>query len=46
MAKEYGFHFEFVTYNWTHWLRRQTQKQRVMWGYKVRPTGRRLHPRR
>ena len=35
MAKEYGFHFEFVSYNWPHWLRRQTQKQRVMWGYKI-----------
>ena len=35
MAKEYGFYFEFVTYNWPHWLRRQTQKQRVMWGYKI-----------
>jgi len=35
MAEEYGFHFEFVTYNWPHWLRRQTQKQRVMWGYKI-----------
>ena len=35
MAEEYGFYFEFVTYNWPHWLRRQTQKQRVMWGYKI-----------
>jgi UDP-glucose:glycoprotein glucosyltransferase len=35
MAKEFGFHYEFVSYNWPHWLRRQTQKQRVMWGYKI-----------
>ena len=35
MAKEYGFYYEFVSYNWPHWLRRQTQKQRVMWGYKI-----------
>ena len=35
MAAELGFEFEFVTYAWPHWLHRQTEKQRVMWSYKI-----------
>ena len=35
MAKELGFEIEFVTYAWPHWLHRQTEKQRVMWSYKI-----------
>ena len=35
MAVELGFEFEFVTYAWPHWLHRQTEKQRVMWSYKI-----------
>eukprot|EP01043_Picozoa_sp_COSAG02_P042101 COSAG02_NODE_3549_length_6580_cov_7.819883_2_plen_1698_part_00 len=35
MAVELGFEFEFVTYAWPHWLHRQTEKQRVMWAYKI-----------
>ena len=32
MAKHYGFSVEFVTYKWPVWLRRQTEKQRIIWG--------------
>lgn len=35
MAKEYGFDYELVTYQWPHWLRGQKEKQRFIWGYKV-----------
>jgi UDP-glucose:glycoprotein glucosyltransferase len=35
MAKEYGFEVEFVTYKWPDWLRQQTEKQRIIWGYKI-----------
>lgn len=35
MAAEYGFEYEMVTYKWPHWLRAQTEKQRVIWGYKI-----------
>ncbi len=35
LAAKYGFDFELVTYIWPRWLRRQTEKQRVIWGYKI-----------
>lgn len=35
LAEEYGFQYEMVTYKWPHWLRRQTEKQREIWGYKI-----------
>lgn len=35
MAKHYGYELEFVTYKWPEWLRRQTEKQRIIWGYKI-----------
>lgn len=35
MAAEYGYEVEFVTYKWPVWLRRQEEKQRVIWGYKI-----------
>ncbi|KAI8384821.1 UDP-glucose:glycoprotein glucosyltransferase-domain-containing protein [Radiomyces spectabilis] len=35
MAKEYGFDYEMVTYNWPSWLRSQKEKQRTIWGYKI-----------
>ena len=35
MAAHYGFSAEFVTYKWPVWLRRQSEKQRVIWGYKI-----------
>ena len=35
MARELGFEAEFVTYKWPVWLRRQEEKQRIIWGYKI-----------
>jgi UDP-glucose:glycoprotein glucosyltransferase len=35
MAKELRFEAEFVTYKWPLWLRRQEEKQRIIWGYKI-----------
>ncbi|CAI5438660.1 unnamed protein product [Caenorhabditis angaria] len=35
LAKKYGFNVHFVEYKWPNWLRRQTEKQRIMWGYKI-----------
>lgn len=35
LAKAYNFDYELVTYKWPHWLRGQTEKQRVIWGYKI-----------
>ncbi len=29
------FLFVFVSYKWPHWLRRQTEKQRHIWAYKI-----------
>jgi len=35
MAEKWGFSFELVTYKWPKWLRRQTEKQRLIWAYKI-----------
>ncbi|XP_041587265.1 UDP-glucose:glycoprotein glucosyltransferase 2 [Vulpes lagopus] len=35
MAEEYGFQYELVQYKWPHWLHQQTEKQRIIWGYKI-----------
>ncbi|KAG0251321.1 hypothetical protein DFQ27_008839 [Actinomortierella ambigua] len=35
MAKKYDFDYELVTYKWPHWLRAQTEKQRIIWAYKI-----------
>jgi UDP-glucose:glycoprotein glucosyltransferase len=35
MAKQYGFEYELVTYKWPSWLHKQTEKQRIIWGYKI-----------
>lgn len=35
MAAEYGFEYEMVAFKWPHWLRAQTEKQRIIWGYKI-----------
>ncbi len=35
MANEMGFDVGLVTYKWPSWLRRQTEKQRIIWGYKI-----------
>lgn len=31
----FGFDFAMVTYKWPNWLRQQTEKQRIIWGYKI-----------
>jgi len=35
LAKRVGFAVSSVTYKWPTWLRAQTQKQRVIWAYKI-----------
>nr|VZI33038.1 unnamed protein product [Spirometra erinaceieuropaei] len=35
MAAEYGFEYELVQYQWPRWLHPQTEKQRIIWGYKI-----------
>eukprot|EP00808_Paulinella_micropora_P026547 g82303.t1 len=35
LARHDGFEVEFVTYRWPSWLRAQSVKQRVIWGYKI-----------
>jgi len=35
MAKKYNFKYELVTYQWPQWLQAQTEKQRIIWGYKI-----------
>lgn len=35
MAAEYGFEYELVQYKWPRWLHQQTEKQRIIWGYKI-----------
>merc|ERR1719453_2786599 len=35
MAKQYRFDYSFVTYKWPSWLNPQTQKQRLIWAYKI-----------
>jgi UDP-glucose:glycoprotein glucosyltransferase len=35
MANRIGCEVEFVTYKWPEWLRGQTEKQRIIWGYKI-----------
>lgn len=35
MAKKYKFDYELVTFKWPRWLRLQTEKQRMIWGYKI-----------
>jgi len=35
MAKEYNCSVELVTYKWPIWLHQETEKQRVIWGYKI-----------
>ena len=31
----FGFDVAYVTYKWPNWLRQQTEKQRIIWGYKI-----------
>jgi len=35
MAKSVGFDYELVQYQWPTWLHKQTNKQRIIWGYKI-----------
>ncbi|KAK8564297.1 hypothetical protein V6N12_036423 [Hibiscus sabdariffa] len=35
MAQEYGFDYELITYKWPSWLQKQTEKQRIIWAYKI-----------
>jgi len=35
LAEHYGFQVELVTYKWPEWLHEQTEKQRIIWGYKI-----------
>ena len=35
MAKQYGFEYEFITFKWPTWLHKQTDKQRIIWAYKI-----------
>lgn len=35
MAREYQFEYELVQYKWPRWLHQQTEKQRIIWGYKI-----------
>ena len=35
MAEKIGCEVEFRTYKWPEWLRGQTEKQRIIWGYKI-----------
>lgn len=35
MAQKYNFEYELVTYKWPSWLHKQTEKQRIIWGYKI-----------
>jgi UDP-glucose:glycoprotein glucosyltransferase len=35
ISRKYGFEYQLVTYKWPAWLHRQTEKQRIIWGYKI-----------
>ncbi|WFD00126.1 killer toxin resistant protein [Malassezia yamatoensis] len=35
LAKAYHFQYEMITYAWPKWLREQTEKQRMIWAYKI-----------
>ena len=35
LAEAYGFDYALVTYRWPYWLHGQTEKQRIIWGYKI-----------
>ncbi|XP_061824096.1 UDP-glucose:glycoprotein glucosyltransferase 1 [Nerophis lumbriciformis] len=35
MARKYGFQYELVQYKWPRWLHQQSEKQRIIWGYKI-----------
>lgn len=35
MSITYGFEIGYVTYKWPAWLTPQSEKQRIIWGYKI-----------
>ena len=35
MAERYNLQYHFVRYKWPSWLRKQTEKQRQIWAYKI-----------
>lgn len=35
MVQAYDFQYELVQYKWPRWLHQQTEKQRIIWGYKI-----------
>lgn len=35
LREEFGMDIRLVTYKWPNWLRAQTEKQRIIWGYKI-----------
>uniref|UniRef100_K3X2B8 UDP-glucose:glycoprotein glucosyltransferase n=1 Tax=Globisporangium ultimum (strain ATCC 200006 / CBS 805.95 / DAOM BR144) TaxID=431595 RepID=K3X2B8_GLOUD len=35
LRETFGMDIRLVTYKWPNWLRQQTQKQRIIWGYKI-----------
>lgn len=35
LAAHLNFEYEMITFTWPHWLRQQTEKQRIIWGYKI-----------
>ena len=35
MSIKYGFEIGYVTYKWPSWLTQQSEKQRIIWGYKI-----------
>ncbi|WFD19160.1 killer toxin resistant protein [Malassezia caprae] len=35
LADTYGFKYELITFAWPSWLREQTEKQRMIWAYKI-----------
>jgi UDP-glucose:glycoprotein glucosyltransferase len=35
LAKKLGFEYGLVQYQWPSWLHKQTDKQRIIWGYKI-----------
>merc|ERR1712226_698374 len=35
MADIIGYDIDFVTYKWPEFLRGQSEKQRIIWGYKI-----------
>lgn len=35
MAQRYNFKVDFVTYKWPSWLNPQSEKQRLIWAYKI-----------